>query len=140
MSNEETVTISQGRYNQLIDMERVVHALLATGVEKWEGYDAAGEYYERLVAAPSVVHKFEDMDRNSGQSFRDFVTKVEGVDLSNPPEADAAFTAAMDNGAIIKEGHVGLLAVTYSSYRNGGDALGLDDEEIRLWDNYASGS
>tara|TARA_Y100000034_G_C6774857_1_gene345900 strand:+ start:106 stop:534 length:429 start_codon:yes stop_codon:yes gene_type:complete len=136
--NEETVELSLDRYNELIDAEYLASSLCIAGVNNWGGYDEAIRIYKQFQSGEVVAHKFENFDGFSSQSFRDYATSVEGVDLSNPPEADAVFTAAMDNGASIEEGYQGLLFAIYQHYKSHGNTLGLSESELELWENYPS--
>lgn len=43
MPDEETMSITIKRYEELREAEEFLNALLGAGVDNWEGYDAAQE-------------------------------------------------------------------------------------------------
>ena len=44
----ETVTISNERYDELLDDERELYALYQAGVDNWDGFDEAQEIIKGL--------------------------------------------------------------------------------------------
>lgn len=44
----EMVTIPKEEYNELLDEQLWLQALEATGVDNWEGYDEARQYYREM--------------------------------------------------------------------------------------------
>lgn len=46
--SKETVTISKEEYERLLDRDDFLNALEITGVDNWEGYWLAKEYYEEM--------------------------------------------------------------------------------------------
>jgi hypothetical protein len=134
--NEETVELSLDRYNELIDTEYLANSLFIAGVDNWEGYDEAIRVYNQFQSGEAEAQKVSDIDRDSLGTFRDYALKVEGVDLSNPAEADAVFTAAKDNGN--GEGR-NLLSELYTFFKQtGSDRLGLSESELELWEKHVS--
>lgn len=43
---EETVTISKAEYDRLMEVDKFMNALDRAGVDNWEGYSMAWEYYD----------------------------------------------------------------------------------------------
>ena len=48
MSEQKMVTITEERYNDLLESELWELALDRAGVDNWEGYDYAREYYTEM--------------------------------------------------------------------------------------------
>ena len=48
--NEETVTISKDKYDELLRESLWLQALRSAGVDNWEGYDFTREVFEELKA------------------------------------------------------------------------------------------
>lgn len=48
--NEQTVTISQAEYDDLIEQSRWLQCLESAGVDNWNGYDYARELLEEWDA------------------------------------------------------------------------------------------
>lgn len=48
MNNMKTITIPQEEYDQLIKDQNMLIALQGAGVDNWEGYDAAMEYFNEM--------------------------------------------------------------------------------------------
>lgn len=46
MSVKKQITIDEELYNELVDRDAFLTALEAAGVDNWNGYDYAIEYYE----------------------------------------------------------------------------------------------
>ena len=40
------ILVEEGKYNELLEMERWVYALEAAGVDNWEGYGFAQDVFE----------------------------------------------------------------------------------------------
>lgn len=43
--NEDTVAIPKAEYDRLMDVDKFMDALDYAGVDNWQGYDMAYEYY-----------------------------------------------------------------------------------------------
>ncbi len=48
MSEQKMVTITEERYNDLLESEMWELALDQAGVDNWEGYEYAQEYYQEM--------------------------------------------------------------------------------------------
>lgn len=45
MPEQETITISKAEYQHLVNEKAFLSALLDTGVDSWDGYEAARDLY-----------------------------------------------------------------------------------------------
>ena len=148
-NNEETVTISKELYDELIDSQHLVAAFYiasADSLEHYKGFDEVMRVYKQFQSGEAVLNRTTDCDSSEASTFKSVVLNakaVEGIDLSNPAEADKLFTEATANGRdttgrnILTE----LYCFKRGSHRGHdketeNSRLGLNESELEAWEAY----